>query len=356
MAKLRCNPGNYQCGGICQPNSRKCVITAKDTENFDRFAQLVKDRIAREVGPGLRVGQGGVTKPKIRKWQAENPEAKDLLAIVDRHIKYWQNDKGIDPPTFEEQQQAKAIVEKGPVGRELPERNSSVYKDTDNIEIEGVSSSKGGARAVVNGTIVLSLLENTKATVEMVVSEANVPARIAEKLKKPKEYSFMVDRSFNAVSNESLERNYDNTIVPEEKRSIADTRARIQNVLKDQFAETMAKLPDFSIVTSSAWNSDGKGKARERAYKRMGFGTYGVETMQVFNSDNGKFEDLNSAKMAAIKVGNRLVPIDRAEELLQDPTLFGESVLPTTEGAFDSAFFDLLLLGHGKPEVDKSDE
>lgn len=100
-AKLKCNPGNYQCGGRCQSNKLKCKITVSEAEDFDRFFELVQDRIQFELGNVRSEKSGAVTERTAAQWTIESEGGQQLLDRLDQHIAWWQNAKGIEPKQFE---------------------------------------------------------------------------------------------------------------------------------------------------------------------------------------------------------------------------------------------------------------
>lgn len=91
------------------------------------------------------------------------------------------------------------------------------------------------------------------------------------------EYSFEVDGSLNQSE-------YSDPAIARE----------IMNSVRTDFFRVMGKVSDNEIVAVSPWNGDGKGKGREAAYRRMGFG-----------SPNKK------GYMAAVKMGDKLYPVDQ---------------------------------------------
>lgn len=159
MARLRCKPGNYQCGGVCISNKHKCTVTAKDASGeFTKFAELVKGRIISELKAPRNAGEGKVTDKTIRKWKAEaGGDAEAVIARLDKHIKWWQGDRNIEPPNFEEADALKAKIAPAvrkakPKAEPLPESKGEAkpFKPISKAEaLKTLKASVGNANADV---------------------------------------------------------------------------------------------------------------------------------------------------------------------------------------------------------------
>lgn len=111
MPKLKCKPGNYQCGSICQSQKRRCLVTPSNAvaEDFDKFFQLVSDSVQSEIRGGAKVrAEGKVTKGLAKQFILETGGDAELLAKrLTRHIDYWRARKeGLDPGTGDSFNQA----------------------------------------------------------------------------------------------------------------------------------------------------------------------------------------------------------------------------------------------------------
>ena len=90
--KLRCKPGNYQCGKICISSARRCKVQASDfaSKTLNELAQLINNSVTSESTLATKVADGKITARDLKKWQLETGGKPDaMMARLKRHADFW---------------------------------------------------------------------------------------------------------------------------------------------------------------------------------------------------------------------------------------------------------------------------